>query len=94
MTARESCICNEGNPLFARESKGIPPTGLISNIVDYLHVIPGGTPGNSCWGCATRNPFSDQKGRFSFTPFLGPGLLNPLLFSELASKKLDRHYLD
>ena len=25
---REYCICNEGNPLFARESKGNPPTSL------------------------------------------------------------------
>ena len=26
--ARESCICNEGNPLFAKESKGNPPMRL------------------------------------------------------------------
>ena len=38
--------------------------------------------------------FHTKKGRFSFTPFLGPGLLNTHLFSDLASKKLDRHYLN
>ena len=35
--ARESCTFNEGNPLSARESKGNPPSGLISNIVDYFY---------------------------------------------------------
>ena len=81
----EERIFWRGNPLFARESKGNPPTGLISNIVDHLHVIPGGTSGNSCWGCATRNPFSDQKRSFQFhtlfrtwplksTPVFRPGL--------------------
>ena len=40
--ARESCICNEENPLFARESKlvcgkskGSPKRGLSLTLVDY-----------------------------------------------------------
>ena len=36
---RESCICNEGNPLSARESKGNPSSGLISNIVDHFYAV-------------------------------------------------------
>ena len=38
--------------------------------------------------------FQTKKGHFSLTPFFRPGLLNPYLFSDLASKKLGRHYLD
>ena len=39
------------------------------------------------------DPISDLKMSF-FTPVFRPGLQNPYPFSDLASKKLCRHYLD
>ena len=67
---------------------------VVIRISAEVHVISGGTPANSCWGCAARTLFQTKKGHFSLTLFFRPGLLNPYLFSDLASKKLGRHYLD
>ena len=36
--ATQSCICNEGDSLFARKSKGNPPMGLSSN--DSMLLMP------------------------------------------------------
>ena len=67
---------------------------VVIRISAEVHAISGGAPGNSCWGCAARTLFQAKKGHFSLTLFFRPCLLNPYLFSDLASKKVGRHYLD